>query len=238
MQGRMLRILAQTANWVAIDKPSGFVAHPLDDPKHAVPRHQNCLAILRDQLGQLVYPVHRLDRPTSGVLIYALSPESASRLQEVWHTEAVQKRYLALVRGHITEPLVIDRPLKRPKTGTLAEASTTVIPVFAGELPYPYRQFPTLRISLVWALPHTGRFHQIRRHLAGIGHPILGDTVHGDGVTNRISRTALAHRLYLQAQEWVFHEHHCAPHIVQARLGATWHRAFDALGICPLPFNN
>lgn len=233
MLGRQLRILAQTPDWVAIDKPPGFITHPLEDPRHQVPRNQNCLPILRDQLAQLVYPVHRLDRPTSGILLYALSSDAAARLQGLWHTDAVQKRYLAIVRGHITEPVFIDRELKRPETGTMAPAQTQIIPIHAAELPFPYREFPSLRVTLVWALPLTGRFHQIRRHLARIGHPILGDTVHGDGVTNRISRSALAHRLYLQAQELTLTDQGTTHHIC-ARLGSSWHRAFDALGACPM----
>ncbi len=189
------------------------------------------MQLLRDQLGAPVFPVHRLDRPTSGVLLYALSSERARAFQELWIDRSVQKVYVALVRGWMMEPQLCDRPLKSEDGDSELEARTHFIPIARTELPHAVGDFASARVTLVWALPESGRFHQIRRHLAGLSHPIIGDTVRGDGRYNRIARTMGWNGLMLKAYalSWPGQSR------ITSRWGGEWHKVFDTLGACPSP---
>ncbi|MFZ5949226.1 MAG: pseudouridine synthase [Candidatus Rifleibacteriota bacterium] len=179
--------------FVAVNKPAGLLVHP-----SFLDRHESECAMkqLRDLLGQWVYPVHRLDRPTSGVLIFALSSEAASLLCDEFFQHEAQKSYLALVRGHTEDEGLIDHPLKEiwdkmtdrkvKKDKPAQEAQTSYKTLNRVELPIAVRPHPTSRYSLVEAQPLTGRQRQIRRHFKSIFHPIIGDPKHGDGWHNRM----------------------------------------------------
>ncbi|MGE4108825.1 MAG: pseudouridine synthase [Bacteriovoracia bacterium] len=189
----MFKILYQDDDLIAIDKPAGFYVHPPENRAITIPREENCLRRLREQSGKWLYPVHRLDRATSGVLVYALSTEAASSLAQAFSARAVTKKYWAVVRGYLPEAAsgavgIIDRPLKRDSSDTLAEARTTYRTLAQLELPHAVGRHASTRYSFLEVEPLTGRFHQIRRHLAGTGHPLIGDTVHGDGKHNRFFR--------------------------------------------------
>lgn len=190
-----LTIIYQDEYLVAIDKPSGLLVHrSLIDKRET----RFAMQILRDQIGQHVYPVHRLDRPTSGVLIFALSADIARLLSEQLTHREVEKSYLAIVRGYIHEDGVIDYPLKEKldkiadrqadKNKAAQDAVTYYQPLCQYELPYAVGRYNTARYSLVRLVPKTGRKHQLRRHMAHIRHPIVGDTTHGDGRQNKFLR--------------------------------------------------
>lgn len=188
---------------VAINKPSGLLVH-----RSPIDRHETrfALQLLRDQLGQRVFPLHRLDKPTSGVLLFALSPEAAQRGGELFSQQQVHKTYLALVRGYAPEELLIDHPLREEDLPTSAEArapqaALTQVRRLAGiELPIAIDKYPQSRYSLVQCQPLTGRRHQIRRHLKHISHPIIGDAKHGKGLHNRYFQQAFGvQRLLLAA---------------------------------------
>jgi tRNA pseudouridine65 synthase len=177
---------------VAVSKPAGLLVH-----RSAVDRREteSALQLTRNLIGRRVYPVHRLDRPTSGVLLFALSPEGATVLGQAFAARQVVKRYVAVVRGVIPDSGVIDYPLvEEPDrmTDRLArsdkgaqEAVTSFTRLAVTELPYPSNRHATSRYSLVEARPQTGRKHQIRRHFRHLRHPVIGDTTHGDGYHNR-----------------------------------------------------
>ena len=137
---------------------------------------------VRDQLRRPVYLVHRLDRPTSGIVLLGLSSEAAAVASELFRNRQISKAYTALVRGHALHDGVIDRPLTSPEV--VQEEPLPAVTVFQTiarfEIPLQSDRFPTTRCSLVKAVPKTGRFHQIRRHPNGINHPVIGDTSHGD----------------------------------------------------------
>ena len=181
-------ILYQDDALVIVYKPAGALVHRSPLAAHAT---RILMTELRDQLGQWVYPVHRLDRPTEGVMVFALSSAHASTLCEAFAEHRVEKRYLAIVRGHAPETLRIDRSLreedgKRPKAECPAmPAQTDITRLATASLDVAIDRYPTSRYALVEAMPLTGRRHQIRRHLSGIGHPIIGDAKHGKGVHNR-----------------------------------------------------
>ncbi len=202
-----LDILYRDEHLIAINKPAGLLVH-----RSAVDRYETryALQLLRDQIGQRVYPVHRLDKPTSGVLLFALNPETAARLTVTFTSREVNKQYLAVVRGHTPEQARIDYPLKEEldaASDTLAqadkpaqEAITDYRRLASAELPYPVGRYAVARYSLIEATPRTGRKHQIRRHMKHVFHPVIGDTTHGDGRHNQFFREHLrCQRLLLSA---------------------------------------
>jgi tRNA pseudouridine65 synthase len=204
-----LEIIYRDKHLIAINKPSGLLVHRSKIDRHET---QFALQMVRDQLGQRVYPVHRLDKPTSGVLLFALSPEVARAMSEQFADQAVSKRYLAVVRGYAPEHGIIDHPLKedldkmtdrRAQQDKAAQEAVTEFKRLALiELPFCVERYPQTRYSLVEAIPKTGRKHQIRRHFKHIAHPIIGDAKHGKGVHNRFFQTEFGcHRLLLACFE-------------------------------------
>lgn len=183
-----LPIIYQDDHLIAVHKPAGLLVH-----RTALARGEKhfLLQTLRDQVGQRVYPVHRLDRPTSGLIVMALSSEVASGLVEEFSTQRVAKRYLAVVRGIGPESERIDYALReedgsRPKAEMPAMAAVTEVRrLDSVELPVSVDRYPSSRYSLMEARPLTGRRHQIRRHLSRRGYPIIGDARHGKGLHNR-----------------------------------------------------
>lgn len=191
---------------VAIDKPPGLLVHRTT---LAAGEHEAALQLLRDQLGQPVWPVHRLDRGTSGVLVFALSAEVAGRLGAMFDSGSMRKRYVALVRGWPAEDAgVVDHPLARdpelPSAGQpMLQAQTRWRVLERLEWPFSSDpRFPATRVSVLEAEPQQGRRHQIRRHLKHIAHPILGDATHGKGPLNRAVAAHLGlQRLWLHARQ-------------------------------------
>ena len=177
----MLEILYQDEFIVAINKPHGLLVHRT---KIAQDANEFAIQLLRDQLGQKVYPVHRLDRKTSGILLFALSPEVNSLLQKMFMGKEVKKKYIAIVRGHSPQSETIDYPLTND-VGMLQEAITHFRTLHKTECDFPSCKFATSRYSLIEITPETGRFHQIRKHLAHLRHPIIGDRPHGCNKQNK-----------------------------------------------------
>jgi tRNA pseudouridine65 synthase len=179
-----IEILYRDANLVAVNKPSGLAVHRgwADDEAFA-------MTLVRDALGQWVYPVHRLDRGASGVLVFALSPEAARVLCGQFERHEVEKRYVALVRGVPPETIIVDHPL-RPDNSDVPQAAVTEV-----------RRLAQLgRYAWVEARPRSGRLHQIRRHLKHLSCPIIGDVKYGKGEHNRLFREHYSlHRLALHA---------------------------------------
>lgn len=184
-----MEILFRDEHFIAVNKPSGFHVHPHESPQHRVSKDKVCLYVVRDMIGQYVYPVHRLDAGTSGVLLFALSSPAASTLCKLFTERTPQKTYHAVVRGFVKEQDEINLPLELDSTGDLVDAKTSYKRLGTIEFPVAVgKKFPTARYSWIEAKPHTGRYHQIRRHFNRISHPLLGDAVHGDSHHNRFFR--------------------------------------------------
>ena len=214
----VLNILYQDEYLVAVDKPAGLFVHRSFMDKGEI---YFALQLVRDQIGKYVYPVHRLDRPTSGVLLFALTKEIAQKMNEAFANKSngvkcgidisaeakheleqndkaeLTKTYYALVRGHLPineQSMLIDHSLKekldklgdknvsRDKAPQSAQTYFHVIK--QASLPIPLGKFDSVRYSLVRLEPVTGRRHQIRRHLAHLRHPIIGDINYGDNKQN------------------------------------------------------
>ena len=178
--------------WLAIiRKPAGMHVHPTP----LSPGEPAVLQALRDQLRQPVHPVHRLDRPTSGVLVFAKDARTASLLGEAWRGRSVVKAYFALVRGWFPPLVAADSPICDEDGAQPRPARTSLFALAWHELPHALGKHASVRTSLVLALPETGRRHQIRRHLARSTHPVIGDTGHGDRHHNHFfwERFAMEH---------------------------------------------
>ena len=219
----MLTVLHRDDRYVVIDKPPAMAVHPSG---HAGDAGPYALHAVRDQVGRHVWPVHRLDRGTSGVLVFALDPEANARLAAAFAAREVDKRYRAIVRGWVMESITVDRALAG------RDAVTHVEPLARAELDTPVGRYPTARYSLIEARPETGRLHQIRRHLAGIDHPVVGDVNHGDRHHNHFFQDALGvHRLLLMARTLTFTQPFSGQRItVSAPADSGWCVACAALG--------
>ncbi len=214
---------------VAIDKPTGLLVHRT---REAAEVEDSALSRVHRETGTFVFPVHRLDRATSGVMILARDRAVASALARAFEIGAVLKRYLALVRGWPDREGVIDHPLvrdfERPAAGQPLLAARTAWRRLARiECPFPVgSRHPTSRYAFVEARPETGRRQQIRRHFHHASHPVIGDTTHGDGAQNRAVAAWLGHtRLWLHARAIRFaHPVSGAPVTIEAPLGDDWQR--------------
>ncbi len=236
----MIPILFQDSALVVVNKPSGLLVH-----RTGLDRHETLFALqmVRDQIGQHVFPVHRLDRPTSGALIFAKSAETARALAEQFAERQVIKEYLAVVRGYAPEKVLVDHPLReeqdeiadrRTREDKPAQAAVTVIErLGAVEFPVAVDKYPTARYSLVRATPLTGRKHQIRRHLSHISHPIIGDVTHGKGKHNRFFAERFGIRRLLLACTGVEFRHPLdgRPIRVRAPLSADFLQLLKDLGL-------
>lgn len=208
----MLEIVYQDAYLVAINKPSGLLVHRSLIDKHET---QFAVQLVRDQLQHRVYPVHRLDKPTSGVLLFALTSDIARHLTAQFTAHTVQKHYIAVVRGFTPVQGIIDYPL-REALDPLADAKAqpdkpeqSAITFYQRlqtfEMPIAVDRYATSRYSLVDIWPKTGRKHQIRRHFKHISHPVIGDTTHGNGKQNQFFRDYFqSTRLLLHAKALSF----------------------------------
>lgn len=197
----MLPILYSDSHLTIINKPCGMLVHRTsiagDDEPVA-------LQLLREQTGRMVYPVNRIDRPTSGIVVFAHTPEMTKLLQEEMAKTSCHKQYTALVRGWMHEAVTTNREVQNDR-GTLRDASTEFVPVERFELDIPTDRYPAARFTIVDAFPATGRWHQIRQHLAQMRHYIINDRVHGDGKQNKIFTLKLnINEMFLHARKLAF----------------------------------
>ncbi|RDV14751.1 pseudouridylate synthase [Pontibacter diazotrophicus] len=182
----MLEIIYEDAQYVAVNKPNGLLVHRT---RIAEEKKEFALQLLRDQLRYHLFTVHRLDRGTSGVLLFAKSAEAATPIVKAFEERQPDKTYFAIVRGYTPEAGTIDSPIRPDKDHqhkAAQDAVTHYTRLATIELPIPVGPYSTSRYSLVKIKPETGRMHQIRKHFAHIRHYIIGDKRHGDWRHNRM----------------------------------------------------
>ena len=206
VKAAMLEILYRDENLIAIHKPAGLLVHRTELDRHET---RFAVQLLRDQVGQHVWPVHRLDRGTSGVLLFALNADSLRAAAAQFEAGTVEKQYLAVVRGWPDAVGEIDHPLPRildkadrghPDALNASQAARTRYQCLAQcELNIPDGRFLTSRYALLALQPETGRRHQLRRHLKHIAHPIIGDATYGKGPHNRAIAIFTGHTRLLLA---------------------------------------
>ncbi|OOH89755.1 tRNA pseudouridine(65) synthase TruC [Pasteurellaceae bacterium 15-036681] len=230
-----LEIIYRDDELIAINKPAGMLVH-----RSWLDKHETVFAMqtLRDQIGQHVFPIHRLDRPTSGVLLFALNSDMARTMCELFEQHQMQKSYLAVVRGYLNGEGRVDYPLKvvldkiadkfseekEPQSAVTDYQSLAQV-----EMPFPAGKFQTARYSLVQLAPQTGRKHQLRRHLKHLFHPIIGDTKYGDLHQNRaFSANTECDRLFLHSNSLQFiHPKTLQKIEINAPLDKQWRKLFE-----------
>lgn len=233
----MLNIIYRDEYLIAIDKPAGLLVHRSD-----IDRHETRFAVqlLRDQIGRRVQPVHRLDKGTSGVLLFALDAGVAREMGARFETNAVAKTYRAVVRGWPPEAGLIDHALSRQhddygrtlKQALAQDAQTRYRRLATVELPFAVESYPSSRYAFMELQPLTGRRHQLRRHMKHIAHPIIGDATHGKGRHNRFFQQQFdCRRLLLACVELSFvHPLGGGDVIIQAPLGDQFADVLSRLG--------
>jgi tRNA pseudouridine65 synthase len=227
----MLEILYQDDALMAVNKPANLAVHR---SKFVGPADEFLIDLLREQAGDNVYLAHRLDRATSGVLLVARRKDVAAALGEQFMARTVRKQYLVVVRGW-PEPLedVIDYALPGAReTGPRREARTRYRRLHTIEVPIALGRYPQQRYALLLAEPESGRFRQIRKHLAHIHHPVIGDCQHGRGDHNRLYKQHFGcHRMLLHAWRVRFaHPLGSAPMQIEAPLDAAYAALLDRFG--------
>ncbi|WP_305403226.1 tRNA pseudouridine(65) synthase TruC [Photobacterium leiognathi] len=232
-----LEILYRDEYLIAVNKPAGMLVH-----RSWLDSHETVFVMqtLRDQIGQHVFPLHRLDRPTSGVLLFGLSSEIAAEMMPMFAGRDMHKTYHAVVRGWIKEAAVLDYPLKveldkiadknSSEEKEAQPAVTAYEPLATVETDIAVGRYSTSRYCLVEMKPETGRKHQLRRHMHHLSHHIIGDVNHGDGRHNRMFREHYdCHRLMLHASRLQFaHPITGEPIDIRADIDETWQRVMSA----------
>lgn len=208
MQNETLEIVFEDEHIVAINKPTGLLVHKSPIDKHET---RFALQILRDMLGYRVHPIHRLDKPTSGLLLFAKNVDANKQMQALFSDQKISKHYLAVVRGFTPDNLTIDHPVKaqvdkKYQPDIIAKNGTTVLhTIDKTELDISIDKYPKTRYSLVRLSPKTGRRHQLRYHMKHISHPIIGDAKYGKSIHNNYFKQALScPRLMLSAFQLAF----------------------------------
>ena len=169
---------------IIANKPANLLIHHSYYARNI--REQTLLQLLKEQQGQDFYPIHRLDRKTSGLMVLAKQKNSIAEFQHLFEYQGITKHYVAIVRGHVNEKLHITSPVKLPENKVYKDAETQCIPLDTGTLPIAVGPYEESRYSLVLLIPKTGRIHQLRIHMNKVSRPIIGDTKYGDRFHNRM----------------------------------------------------
>ena len=201
----MVRIIFENENFIAVEKPAGFLCHPPENKQ----AYYNPRLDLQVKLGKMfdkpLFPVHRLDKDTSGIVLYAFNKLVANEFNQLFAHRKVTKTYIAVVRGWVLNDQIIQEPLQSDSSAELLEAETQIFPIAHIEIPIANCRHPSSRYTLLKVLPNTGRYHQIRRHCQFISHPIIGDKTHGDQFHNKLfEREFKIKGLLLRAQNISF----------------------------------
>lgn len=215
---------------IVVNKPNNVLMHNSYYARNI--KEPTLIQLLQEQTENTYYPIHRLDRKTSGVVALAKQKEDVASFQELFTSKDIHKEYIGLVRGFVTEEKTIDSPVKNPDTKVYKDALTKCLPINQIELEIPVHPYPKSRYSLVRLLPSTGRMHQLRIHMNKVSHPLVGDYKYGDRFHNRMFETEFdCHNLFLHALKLNFkHPKTLAVLEFTAKLPNDWHKIFNKFG--------
>lgn len=222
-----IEILFEDSYIIIVNKPNNVLIHNSYYARNI--KDATLLELLQIQLNEIFYPIHRLDRKTSGVLVLAKQKSYVAVFQELFNSDTIQKIYLGIVRGFIDKPILIDSPVKNADTKVYKDAETLCEPLATHLLNIPVHPYENSRYSLVKLKPSTGRMHQLRIHMNKISHPIIGDYKYGDRFHNRLFESELAcSNLFLHALSIEFTHPFTLKMIeIQAILPNDWKVIFD-----------
>lgn len=179
-----IEIIFEDEYLIVVNKPNNYLIHKSQYARNI--RETTLLEFLKQQLGYSIYPAHRLDRKTSGIIILLKDKQYVAKFQELFISNTIQKTYYAIVRGFSDKNGIINSPVKNDDTGIYKNALTNYESVANIELDIPVHPYNSSRYSLIKLTPETGRMHQLRKHLNKISHPIIGDYKYGDRFHNRM----------------------------------------------------
>ncbi|WP_111707779.1 pseudouridine synthase [Lutibacter citreus] len=179
-----IEILFEDDYFVIVNKPNNVLVHNSYYARNI--KEPTLLDLLKDELNQTLYPIHRLDRKTSGVIALSKKKETVAVFQELFNSNILKKEYFGIVRGYFEGNKIINTPVKNPDTKVYKEAETHGDILNKIELKIPVHPYDFSRYSLVKLTPFTGRMHQLRIHMNKVSHPIVGDTKYGDRFHNRM----------------------------------------------------
>ncbi|MBL4594030.1 MAG: pseudouridine synthase [Flavobacteriales bacterium] len=222
-----IEIIYEDEYMVVINKPNNFLIHQSHYARNI--KETTLIQFLQQQLGYPIYPVHRLDRKTSGIMILIKNKDIVAQFQALFTDNSIQKTYYAIVRGFSNKSGVIDSPVKNDDTGVYKDAITHYKSIEQIELAIPVHPYEHSRYSLIKLAPKTGRMHQLRKHLNKISHPIVGDYKYGDRFHNRMFETEFrCEYLFLHAFSLDFiHPISKEKCHFEAKFPFDWHRIFD-----------
>lgn len=221
-----IEILFEDEYCVIVNKPNNVLTHYSYYSRNI--KTDILVDLLKDQFGYELFPVHRLDRKTSGVLLVAKNKKYIPKFQELFNSQSIQKRYIAVVRGFVEEKITIDSPVKNPDTKVYREALTYANPLNSIELDIAVQPYNSSRYSLLELTPKTGRMHQLRIHMNKVSHPIVGDYKYGDRFHNRNFEDNFdCHNMFLHAYLLAFkHPFTTEELIIKASLPFDWLKIF------------
>ena len=224
-----LPILYRDERVVVVDKPPGMLVHP--NPHD--PSCPTCTAALTRSLGCRIFTVHRIDRGTSGLLVFGLDSAGARYLTEQFRDREAKKAYLALARGHLEDSVTVDKPLRNGSTEISSAALSHVRPISRATLAEPVSIYPEAWYTFLEVRLETGRNHQARRHLRHLNHPVIGDMRHGDRDQNRFfaSRFGIRHMFLRAYRLQLHHPDGDRPMEFVAGLPRWWVKGLKAIGI-------
>lgn len=222
-----IEILFEDEWLIVVNKPNNVLMHNSYYARNI--KEPTLIQLLEEQTGNTHYPIHRLDRKTSGVVALAKQKKDIASFQQLFTSKDIQKEYIGLVRGFLSDKQVIDSPVKNPDTKVYKDALTKCIPLEQIELDIPVCPYPKSRYSLVRLKPATGRMHQLRIHMNKVSHPLVGDYKYGDRFHNRMFETEFeCHNLFLHALKLTFkHPKTQESHEFTAQFSLDWLKIFD-----------
>ncbi|KAB1159540.1 pseudouridine synthase [Tenacibaculum aiptasiae] len=223
-----LDILFEDEYIICVSKPNNVVVHHAHHSRN-VSDEDSLLQLLFNQFGKKFYPIHRLDRKTSGIILLAKETSFVSKFQELFTNNEIQKTYYGIVRGHAPERKIIDSPVKGRDANVHKEAETLLELVDKITLDIPVKPYDTSRYSLVKLSPKTGRLHQLRIHMNKISHPLIGDPKYGDKNHNTMFiENFNCENLFLHAYSLTFkHPISNKEMILKAKLPNDWNILFE-----------
>ena len=216
---------------VCASKPNNVVVHHAHHSRN-VADEASLLQLLQEQCGEKLYPIHRLDRKTSGILLLAKKSEYVAKFQELFTNNQIQKTYYGIVRGHAPETKIIDSPVKGRDANVHKDAETHLETLKTVTVDIPVKPYDTSRYSLVKLMPKTGRLHQLRIHMNKISHPLIGDPKYGDKNHNMMFLENFnCENLFLHARSLEFiHPYSNEKLEIIAELPEDWNTVFERFG--------